>query len=201
MDTAPGKAGFLTAMYIVLVPILGIFLKKKPSKTVPVSVLLAVVGLYFLSCMESTFIQVGDLLLLGCALMFAVQIMVVDHYAPHVDALRLNLIQALVSTVLSAVAMFLTETPEIKSIAACWFPILYTGVLSMGISYSLQIVGQQNLESTVASLIMSMESVFSVLTQWIILGDALSSWETIGCILVFIAVVLPQLPIKKKATT
>lgn len=199
VDTDAGKSGFLTAMYIVIVPILGLFLRKKPSKMVPISVVLAVAGLYCLSVVESSSISISDLSLLGCAFMFAVQILIVDHYAPHIDAFRLNLIQALVSSLLSAVFMFIWEEPTLKSIGDCWLPICYTGVLSMGLSYSLQIVGQKNLEPTVASLIMSMESVFAVLTGWIILGDVLTTWETVGCILVFIAVILPQLPERKKA--
>lgn len=198
VDTDAGKSGFLTAMYIVFVPFIGLFLKKKLSKIVPVSVTLAVAGLYCLSCMGTSTISKGDLFLLGCALMFAVQITFVDIFAPTVDPLRLNLIQASVCAVLSAVVMFAVETPTLTSIGACWLPICYTGILSMGISYSLQIIGQKNLNPSVASLIMSMESVFAVLTGWLILGESLSKWESIGCILVFAAVILSQIPDKKR---
>lgn len=198
VDTDAGKSGFLTAMYIVFVPFIGLFLKKKLSKTVPVSVILAVAGLYCLSCVGASAISKGDLFLLGCALMFAVQITFVDIFAPAVDPLRLNLIQSGVCAVLSSVVMFAVETPTLPSIGACWLPICYTGILSMGISYSLQIVGQKNLNPTVASLIMSMESVFAVLTGWLILGDTLSKWETVGCVLVFAAVILSQIPDKKR---
>ncbi len=198
VDVSAGKSGFLTAMYIVIVPIIGIFRKRRPAKTAPISVLLAVGGLYFLSCADGSSIQKGDLFLLGCALMFAVQISFVDIFAPKVDALRLNLIQALVCAVLSFAVMLFTETPTLQSITACWSSLCYAGVLSMGISYSLQIVGQKNLEPTVASLIMSLESVFAVLTGWLILQQTLSKWEAVGCVLVFAAVILSQLPDKKK---
>ena len=199
VDVDPGKSAFLTAMYIVIVPVIGIFRKRTPSKMIPISVLLAVVGLYFLSCVGVSAISTGDLLLLGCALMFAFQIIVVDKYAQAVDALRLNAIQALICTVLSTVVMFFTETPTWDGISACWLPLVHVGVLSMGISYSLQIIGQKNLEPSTASLIMSMESVFAVLFNWIITGTLLSSNEAIGCVLVFIAVILSQLPDKAKA--
>ncbi len=198
VDTDAGKSAFLTAMYIVIVPIIGIFRKKKPSKMIPVSVVLAVAGLYCLSCVGVTSISKGDLLLLGCALMFAVQIIFVDKYAADLDALRLNLLQALVCTVLSTIVMFLTETPIWSDITACWLPLAHVGFLSMGAAYSMQIIGQKNLEPSTASLIMSMESVFAVLFGWLILREVLTPWETAGCVLVFTAVILSQIEPKKK---
>lgn len=197
VDTDAGKSAFLTAMYIVAVPIIGIFRKEKPSKMIPVSVVLAVVGLYCLSCVGVTQISRSDLFLIGCALAFAVQITFVDMFAGSVDPLRLNLIQALVCTLLSAIIMVLTEKPNLKTIAACWLPLGYAGVLSMGVAYSLQIFGQKDLKPSVASLIMSLESVFAVLCGWLILQERLSFWEGIGCILVFAAVILSQLPTKQ----
>ena len=201
VDTDAGKSAFLTAMYIVIVPVIGIFLKKKPSIMIPVSVFLAVCGLYCLSCVGVTQISKGDILLICCALMFAMQIIFVDHYAGSVDALRLNTLQALVCSVLSGVLMIITETPKWDAIATCWFPLAYAGFLSMGAAYSLQIIGQKQLEPTAASLIMSLESVFAVLFGSLLLKETMTVWETIGCILVFIAVILSQLPvpIKKKA--
>ena len=133
VDVDAGKSAFLTAMYIVIVPILGIFLKRKPSKMIPVCVALAVAGLYCLSCVGVTRINTADLLLLGCAFAFAVQIILVDLLGLQVDALRLNAIQALVCSVLSSVLMFATETPTWQSIGQCWLPLAYTGFLSMGI--------------------------------------------------------------------
>ncbi len=199
VDTDAGKSAFLTAMYIIIVPIIGFFRKKKTSRFIPVSVLLAVVGLYFLSCMGVTTVSKGDLLLLGCALMFAVQITFVDMYADNLDALRLNLVQSLVCTVLSSVVMVFAETPTWSGITACWLPLAHVGFLSMGAAYSLQIIGQKHLEPSVASLIMSMESVFAVLCGCIFLKEKLTKWEVIGCALILIAVVLSQLPDKKKA--
>lgn len=197
-DTDPGKSGFLTAMYIVIVPIIGIFRKKKPGIMVPISVVIAVVGLYFLSCVGVTSISAGDILTLCCALMFAIQITFVDMFAQSIDALRLNALQALVCTVLSAAISLFTETPSWDGIWGCALPIAHTGLLSMGAGYALQILGQKHLEPTVSSLIMSLESVFAVLFGWLILRDTLTPWETLGCVLVFIAVILPQIELKPK---
>ena len=199
VDTDAGKSAFLTAMYIVFVPIIGIFLKRKPTWTIPVSVLIAVAGLYFLSCVGVTVIQKGDLLLLGCAVAFAVQITAVDTFANRVDAIRLSMIQALVCAVLTGILMFLFEAPTWSAVLKAFLPIAYAGCLSMGLSYTLQILGQKNLEPAAASLIMSLESVFALLTGCIFLQDTLSKYEIIGCILVFLAVVISQLPTKKKA--
>ena len=199
VDTDAGKSAFLTAMYIVIVPIFGIFLKKKPSRMIPVSVTLAVAGLYCLSCVGVTTISIGDLLLLACAFMFAVQIIAVDALAIGTDPLRLNTIQALVCAVLSGIVMVFTEQPSWQTILPCWLPLAYAGFLSMGAAYSLQIIGQQYLPPTTASLIMSLESVFAVLCGCLILKETLTKWEIIGCVLVFAAVVLSQLPDKKQA--
>ena len=199
VDTDAGKSGFLTAMYIVIVPIIGIFLKRKPSILVPVSVVLAVIGLYFLSCVGVTRIHIGDLLTLGCAFMFAIQITFIDLYASSLDALRLNTIQALVCSVFSCILMLIFEKPTTAGILGAAVPLTHTGFLSMGAAYALQIIGQRHLEPTAASLIMSLESVFAVIFAMLILGETMTSWETIGCILVFVAVILSQIPIKTKA--
>ena len=198
VDTDAGKSGFLTAMYIVIVPVIGIFRKQKPTIMVPVSVLLAVAGLYFLSCSSVTGISSGDLLLLGCALMFAVQITFVDIFAPDVDPLRLNTLQALVCSVLSAVIMCCTEAPTLSGIWDCRIPLAFTGILSMGAAYALQIVGQKDLPPAPAALIMSLESVFAALFGWLLLKETMAPVETLGCVLVFAAVVLSQIPVKKK---
>ena len=200
VDVDAGKSGFLTAMYIVIVPIIGIFLGKKATIMVPISVGLAVVGLYFLSCMGTTTISFGDLLLIGCAFMFAVQITVVDLLAQDLDALRLNAIQAFVCAVLSSVVMLFTETPTVSGIAACMIPLLHTGVLSMGVAYYFQIIGQQSVESTPATLIMSLESVFAAIFGALILEQKMNEWEILGSCLIFSAVILSQIPIKIKKT-
>jgi len=198
VDTDAGKSGFLTAMYIVIVPVIGIFLKKKPTIMVPISVTLAVAGLYFLSCVGVTQINIGDLLTLGCALMFAVQIIFIDLFANDTDALRLNAIQALVCAVLSAAVMVFSEQPSWQGISACALPLAHAGFLSMGAAYAFQILGQQNLEPTAASLIMSLESVFAVIFGMLLLHETMTGWEILGCVLVFSAVVLSQIPIKSK---
>lgn len=198
VDTDAGKSAFLTAMYIVFVPVIGMFFGQKPSKWVPVSVVLGVAGLYCLSCVGVTSIATGDLLLLGCAAAFAIQIMAVDKYANQVDCLRLNCINAFLCAVLSALIMLITEEPTWNAVRVCFGSVAYAGVLSMGIAYSLQNIGQKNLDSATASLLMSTESVFAVLAGWIVLGEQLTFWEGIGCVLVFAAILLSQLPDNKK---
>jgi len=200
VDTDAGKSAFLTAMYIVFVPILGIFRGQKPSKWIPVSVLLGVVGLYFLSCVGVTQIATGDLLLLGCALAFAVQILCVDMFANEVDCLRLNCIISFLCALLSGIVMAFTETPTWAGISSCFGSLAYAGFLSMGIAYSLQIIGQKDLPPATASLLMSMESVFAVLAGWLVLKERLTLWEGLGCVLVLIAVILSQLPDRKKTS-
>lgn len=198
VDTDAGKSGFLTAMYIVIVPVIGIFLKRKPSIMVPISLALAVVGLYFLSCMGVTQISTGDLLTIGCAVMFAVQITFIDLFAQKVNPLRLNAIQAMVCTVLSTLVMIFTETPSWEGIRGCLPELAHVGFLSMGAAYALQIFGQRDLEPTTASLIMSLESVFAAIFGVIILHESMTGWETLGCVLVFAAVILSQIPVKRK---
>ncbi len=198
VDTDAGKSGFLTAMYIVIVPIIGFFLKKRTSVLMPISVALAVGGLYCLSCIGVTQINRGDLLLLGCAFMFAIQITFVDKFASSVDPLRLNTLQAGMCALLSALVMVFTEKPALPNIVACWLPLSYTGFLSMGAAYGLQILGQRDMEPAGASLIMSLESVFALLFGCMLLQETLTLWETVGCILVFTAVVLSQIPISTK---
>ena len=192
--TDAGKAGFITAMYIVLVPLCGVFLKKKPRVSAIISVVIAVVGLYLLSRAGVNRINKGDLYLMGCALSFAVQITLIDVLAGDLDGLRLNCIQSLVASLLSIPLMLLTETPTMSTILLCWLPICYAGILSSGVAYSLQIIGQNDLDPTAASLIMSLESVFAALFGWLLLHEVMNPTELCGCLLVFAAVVLSQLP-------
>lgn len=192
MYTEPGKAGFITAMYIVLVPVLGLFLGRRCGIRVWVSVALAVAGLYLLSCVGVTRINIGDVLILGAAAAFAVQIVLIDVLAQRLDGIRLNCIQFAVVTVLSALTALFTEHISWQSILDCAMPLLYTGILSSGVAFTLQILGQQHLPPESASLIMSLESVFAVLAGWVILGQTLRPVEAIGCVLVFLGVILSQ---------
>lgn len=196
--TTAGKAGFLTAMYIVLVPILGFFLGQKPPVTAWISVAIAVVGLYLLSGSGIDQINMGDVMLIGCAFWFAVQITLVDRLGLELDGVRLNCVQSLVCAALSALVMLFTEQIRWADILACWMPLCYAGVLSMGVAYTLQIVGQQMLEPTQASLLMSLESVFALIFGWLLLHELLSTAELLGCGAMFCAVILSQLPFGRK---
>ena len=196
--TSVGKAGFITALYIVIVPILGIFLKRRCGWKVWVSVLIALVGFYLLCMVGGFSLEKGDIWLLGCALLFSVHILVIDHFSPMVDGVKMSCIQFFTCGILSGIAMLIAETPDINNILAAWMPILYAGVLSSGVAYTLQIVGQKNYNPTVATLLLSLESVFSVLTGWAVLHQKLSARELAGCVLIFIAVILAQLPEREK---
>ena len=197
-DTTAGKAGFITALYIVLVPIIGIFFKRKASFPVWIGVAVATVGMYFL-CVEGGFsIAKGDYFILGCALCFSVQIMLVDHFAPKVDGVKLACIQFFTCGVVSLVPALIFEHPTIAVLQSAWMPILYLGLVSSGVGYTLQIVGQKNVPPALASLIMSLESVFAVLSGWLILQETLSKREMLGCALMFIAIILAQINPKKE---
>jgi drug/metabolite transporter (DMT)-like permease len=195
--TSVGKAGFITAMYIVLVPILSIFLGRKLRPLIVGCVALAVVGLYFLCMSESFSISFGDLLVLLCALVFSIHILVIDHFSPLVDGVRLSALQFLTAGILCGIPMLLFEHPSIAAILEAWLPILYAGAMSCGVAYTLQILGQKDADPTVASLLLSLESVFSVLAGWVLLGQHLSSRELFGCLLMFAAIILSQLPERK----
>lgn len=196
--TDAGKAGFLTAMYIVFVPFLGLFLGQKPGRNALLSLIPAIVGLYLLSCTSVSGINKGDVLLLLCAVAFSVQILLIDRHCAGLDGLKLNCIQALVAAVLSVPWALLTETVDASLIASCWLPLGYAGVLSMGVAYTLQIVGQKRVAPSAAALLMSLESVFAALFGWLLLHETMTRAEELGCVLVFAAVVISQLPEKKE---
>lgn len=196
--TDAGKAGFLTAMYIVFVPFLGLFLGQKPGRNALLSLIPAIVGLYLLSCTSVSGINKGDVLLLLCAVAFSVQILLIDRHCAGLDGLKLNCIQALVAAVLSVPWALLTETVDASRIASCWLPLGYAGVLSMGVAYTLQIVGQKRVAPSAAALLMSLESVFAALFGWLLLHETMTRAEELGCLLVFAAVVISQLPEKKE---
>ncbi len=199
--TSVGKAGFITALYIVIVPLLGIFLKKRVPILVWAAVALAVVGMYLLCMTDGFSIGKGDLFVMACAVCFSIHILVIDYFSPKVDGVKMSCIQFLLCGVLCAVPMLVWERPVLSQILAAWMPLLYAGVLSCGVGYTLQIVGQRNLDPTVASLILSLESVISVLAGWAILGQKLTVRELIGCVLVFCAIILAQLPQKNPEKT
>ena len=198
--TTVGKAGFITAMYILIVPILGLFMKKKVGMKVWLGVILATVGLYML-CMtsESFSLSKGDLLVLVCAGFFSLHILIIDYFSPKVDGVRLSCIQFFVCGLISTVIAFIFENPNLGAILSGWLPILYAGVMSCGVAYTLQIIGQKNMDPTVASLILSLESVFSVLAGWVLLNQKLSIRELFGCVLMFLAIILAQLPERTKS--
>ena len=197
--TTVGKAGFITAMYILIVPILGLFMKKKVGVKVWLGVVLATIGLYML-CMtsESFSLSKGDFLVLICAGFFSLHILIIDYFSPKVDGVRMSCIQFFVCGIISVIIAFIFESPSLSSILSGWLPILYAGVLSCGVAYTLQIVGQKNMDPTVASLILSLESVFSVLAGWLILNQTMTLREFSGCGLMFLAIILAQLPDRMK---
>lgn len=205
--TSAGKAGFLTACYIILVPILGLFLKKKCGWNIWIGVGLTVVGLYLLCMNGSLKFQTSDILVLACALVFAMHILVIDHFSPLVDGVRMSCIQFLVCGLISFVPMMITELGPIGftewvaplSTLDAWTPILYAGICSSGIAYTLQIIGQQDVNPTIASLLMSLESVFAVIAGALLLHEKLSPKELIGCLLIFVAITLAQIPVKSKS--
>ena len=196
--TTAGKSGFITALYIVLVPILGLFLKRKCSPLIVPAVILAVIGFYLLCIKEGFSVNKGDAITLGCSFMFALHILTIDHYSPLVNPIQLSCVQFLVAGAISLIPAFLFETPAWSNILACWMPIAYAGILSSGVAYTLQIIGQRGLHPAVAALLMSLESVISVISGWLILGDVLTGKEFFGCALVFCAVILAQLPAGKR---
>lgn len=197
--TTVGKAGFITAMYIVIVPLMGVFVGRKVRPVIGLCVVIAVAGLYFL-CMKGGFsLGGGDLMVMICAVAFSVHILVIDYFSPLVDGVRMSAIQFLVAGLMCSVPMFLWEQPQPAVILSAWAPILYAGVLSCGVAYTLQILGQKGADPVVASLLLSLESVFSVLAGWVILGQALSARELFGCALMFGAIILAQLPERKPA--
>ena len=192
--TTVGKAGFITTFYIIIVPLIGLFFKKYCGILTWIGVVVALAGLYFLCITQKLTIQRGDALILCCSVLYAGQILAIDHYNPFVDGVKMSCIQFLTGGILGAVFMLLFENPSLAMILSAAGPILYTGIMSTGVGYTLQIVGQKGLNPTVAALILSLESVFSALSGYAFLHQVLTTRELIGCVLMFIAIVLAQLP-------
>lgn len=206
--TSPGKSGFITALYMVFIPIVGVFMGKKLSPVVPLAVIIAVVGMYLL-CIDSTFvINKGDVLTLICAMFFTVHILIIDKVSPDVDGVKLSCVQFLICGVLGLITMFFDAPKfDFANILACWKPICYSGFLSCGVAYTLQVVGQKYTDPTSASIIMSLESVVATLTTvvlvalgWNLTGGALTMREIMGCVLMFVAIILVQIIDIKKET-
>lgn len=197
--TTVGKAGFLTALYTVIVPVLSLFLGKKSKWNVYVSVGISIVGMYFLCMNEDFSIAYGDVLVLICALMFAFHIMIVDHFVKEIDGIKLSCIQFLTAGLFCLIPMFILEKPDLTSILEAAVPILYAGVLSSGAGYTLQIVGQKGADPSIAGMILSLESVFAALAGTILLHEVLSLRELFGCILVFGAIIFSQIQFRKNS--
>ena len=196
--TTTAKAGFITTMYVVIVPILSIFLRKKVPARIWLCVLLSVTGLYLLSMPGGFYLERGDSLVLLSALLFAFQILSINRYAPLMNGILLTCLEFFAEALLSTVFMFIFETPALPSLRLAFWSILYAGVMSSGIAYTLQVITQKHLDPTIASLIMSLESVFAALTGWLILHQTLSLRELSGCALMFVSILLSQLPAGEK---
>lgn len=200
ITTSPGKAGFISSLYLIFVPIVSFFLfKKKVGKQIWLCVALAILGFYFLCINGVGYLQLGDLLMLLCAFMFAIQILSVDHYTNQkVDPIILSFYQSLSCGFVSLICMFLFDTIDLHFIYEARWTILYAGVISSGLGYTFQVLGQKGTDPTIASLIMSLESVFSVLFEWLLLHHSMNLTQLFGCLLVFIAVIFVQIPSKEK---
>ena len=192
--TTVGKAGFITTLYIILVPFFGIFLRKKIPGKVWLGAAVAAVGMYLLCMSEKLVLGRGDVLVFICAVLFSVHILVIDYFSPKADGVELSCIQFLTAGIVGSIGAAIFEQPHLQSFIDGIIPLAYAGILSSGVAYTLQVIGQKDMDPTVASLILSMESVVSVLAGWIILGQVISSKELFGCVLVFAAVILVQLP-------
>ena len=195
--TTVGKAGFITALYIGIVPLFGLFLKKKVGLNIWISVVIAAIGMYLLCITEGFSIGKGDFLVFLCAVAFSFHILIIDHFSPKADGVLISCVQFFTAGLIGTILMLIYEQPTIAAILSAWAPILYAGVLSSGVAYTLQVVAQKDIDPTIASLIMSLESVFSLLSGWVLLGQKLSNKELFGCVPVFAAIILAQIPLEK----
>ena len=196
---ASGRTGFITALYVIIVPIMQVFFKKRVSLNAWVAVLFATAGMFLLCFSGSGGIYKGDVIVLCCAFAFSMQIICIDRYADRVDGVKLSAIQFLVCGILSLILMFIFEKPYIPNLISALPYVLYLGILSCGVAYTLQIIGQQYSKNpTVASILMSFESVFAALAGVVIVGERFSVRETIGCLVMFAAIILSLLPSKSK---
>ena len=196
--TTSGKSGFITAMYMIFVPVIGVFIGKKLRPLIVLGIISGVVGMYLLSLGGSELaLNKGDLITLICAVVFAFHIMVIDRLSGEVDGVKLACLQFFVCGIINVILMLLFERPDWSLVRSCVIPILYSGIMSCGVAYTLQIIGQQYTEPTPASIIMSLESVFAALAGWVLLHEALLPKEILGCVLMFAAIIIVQLPEKQ----
>ncbi len=201
--TSPGKSAFITALYMVIIPVVGLFSGKKLRPLIAVSVAIATIGLYMI-CVDSTSgINKGDIITLACSFLFTAHILVIDYFSPKVDGVKLSCLQFFVCGGLNLIYMLIFEQPELEPILGCWASIGFSGIMSCGVAYTLQIVGQKYTDPTSASILMSLESVFAVISQsvliaigWSITGGMMDIRQMLGCVLMFAAIVLVQLPEK-----
>ena len=197
-DTEVGKAGFITALYIVLVPMIGLALGRRTGWLVWAAVAVAIGGLWFLCVPPEGFsVRLGDLYTLLCAFVFSLHILVISHFVTKVNGVELACGQFVCGSIIASAAVLIAESPTIEGLQGALLPILWAGIMSNGIAYTLQIVGQRGMNETVASLIMSLESAIAVIAGWLLLGEVLSQRELFGCVLMAGAVVLAQLPAPK----
>ena len=197
--TTVGKAGFITTLYIILVPVFGIFLKKKIPGKIWIGAAVAALGMYFLCMSEEFRLSKGDTLVFICAVLFSVHILVIDYFSPKTDGVELSCLQFLTAGIMASIGAAVFEHPHIQYFIDGILPLAYAGILSIGVAYTLQVIGQKDTDPAVASLILSMESVVSMLAGWVILGQELTVKELFGCMLVFFAVILVQLPDRNKS--
>ena len=196
--TSVGKAGFITTLYIIIVPLLGVFFRRKVGIVMWFCSVLAIFGMYLLCFRGGGSLNVGDGLVFLCSIVFSLHILVVDRFAPHADGVRMSCIQFWVAGVIAMGCALLFEKVVWRDLLNAKWPLLYAGVMSCGVAYTLQIVGQKSVHPVVASLLMSLESVFAALSGWVILHEKLSGTELLGCAIIFIAVIIAQLPVKEK---
>lgn len=199
MGTSAGKAGFITALYIVLVPLLGLLWGKRVRWLLWVAVAISAVGLYLLCIKDGFRIEPGDSMLILCAFSFTGHILVIDHFSPRTDCVKMSCIQFGITAALCLILSAIFEVTTLQDVKDALIPLLYAGIMSGAVGYTLQIIAQKDTNPTVASLIMSLESVFAVLAGWIILGDQLSAREYLGCLAMMGGIILAQLPARKKA--
>lgn len=201
VKSTAGSAGFITSLYIVIVPFLGIFLKHKISKEVWIGAILTVIGLYFLSINKQLQMAPGDGLVFLSAFFWAVHIIIIGHYAPKTNVLLLSIIQFSVSAILNLIVAFIFEETRLSMISDALIPILYGGIISIGVAYTLQIVGQRNVAPSKAAIVLSLESVFAVLGGWLILNETLNIRKGMGALIMLMGLIISQLNLKRKKRT
>lgn len=201
VTTSTAKSGFITALYIIIVPILGLFIGKKPQITILLGVAMSLVGLYFLCMKDALRIDPGDLLTFFSAIVFALHILVIDRFGGNLDSVKLSAVQFLFAAVCSGILAFTLETPKFENFAVCWTSVVYVAVFSGALGYTLQIAGQKSTDPTIASLIMCLESVFAAIGGWILLDQRLSGHEMLGCALMLGASIVALIPLPAKTKT